>query len=56
MTTEDTRKMKDLLYHRNLILEFDKDNEKEMLNLRNEVEQTLQEKQTETRKKLSQGE
>ena len=56
MTTEDTRKMKDLLYHRNLILEFDKDNEKEMLNLKNEVEATLTEKQQETRKKLGQNE
>lgn len=55
MTTEDTRKMKDLLYHRNHILEFDKDNEKEMLSLKNEVEATLTEKQQETRKKLSQG-
>lgn len=53
MTTEDTRKMKEMLYQRNLILDFDKDNDKEMLKLRQEVELTLDEKKTETKKKLA---
>lgn len=53
MTTEDTRKMKEMLYQRNLILDFDKDNDKEMLKLRQEVEVTLDEKKTETKKKLA---
>jgi hypothetical protein len=56
MTTEDTRKMKEMLYQRNLILEFDRDNEKEVGKLRTEVETTLMGKQEETKKKLSVGE
>lgn len=53
MTTEDTKKMKEMLYWRNQILEFDKDNDKEMLKLKQDVEQTLAEKQAETKKKLA---
>jgi Trm5-related predicted tRNA methylase len=55
LTTEDTKKMKEMLYQRNLILDFDKDNEKELLKLKSEVETTLKEKRTETNKKLSVG-
>lgn len=44
MTTEDTKKMKEMLYQRNLILEFEKDNEKEMLKIKLEIESTLNEK------------
>ena len=44
LTTEDTKKMKEMLYQRNLILDFDKDNEKEMLKLKSEVETTLKDK------------
>jgi hypothetical protein len=36
--------MKEMLYQRNLILDFDKDNEKEMLKLKSEVETTLKDK------------
>jgi len=53
MTTDDTKKMKEMLYWRNQILEFDKDNDKEMLKLKQDVEQTLAEKQAETKKKLA---
>jgi DUF438 domain-containing protein len=53
MTTDDTKKMKEMLYWRNKILEFDKDNDKEMLKLKQDVEQTLAEKQAETKKKLA---
>lgn len=45
MTTEDTRKMKEMLYQRNMIMEFEKNNEKEMVKLKTEVESTLQGKQ-----------
>jgi hypothetical protein len=53
MTTDDTKKMKEMLYWRNKILEFDKDNDKEMLKLKQDVEQILAEKQAETKKKLA---
>lgn len=55
LTTEDTKKMKEMLYQRNLILDFDKDNEKEMLRLKAEVEMTLTEKKQEAHKKLTVG-
>ena len=45
--------MKEMLYYRNQILDFDRDNEKEML--KTEIETTLHEKKQETQKKLTVG-
>ena len=55
MTTQDTKLMKEMLYYRNQILDFDKDNEKEMLKMKSDIDTTLLDKKQETMKKLSVG-